>query len=211
MINYGEEIAYWYLRLNGFFLVTNFVVHQSSRVAHSADVDLIGIRPPHVYEEVGGQHDDWDEFLKQRLEFGRRTVGLICEVKTGRFEADELFRLDSVRYAVGRLGLVPKEEIERITTALTRQACTETVGGVLICKLLLANNYQAADRYLTHSLEAAEGFLNERVRRYPADKFGDRMFFPAGHIQHVIQQVRWDDERAGTVPKHRGARPRENK
>jgi hypothetical protein len=26
-MNYGETLAYWYLRLNGFFLLQNFVLH----------------------------------------------------------------------------------------------------------------------------------------------------------------------------------------
>lgn len=28
-MNYGETLAYWYLRLNGFFLLNNFVVHRT--------------------------------------------------------------------------------------------------------------------------------------------------------------------------------------
>jgi hypothetical protein len=64
MNNYGEAWAYWYLRLNGFFPLGNFVVHKDSVVRHRADVDLLGVRPPHVFEEVGGQQDDWDPALK---------------------------------------------------------------------------------------------------------------------------------------------------
>jgi hypothetical protein len=26
-MNYGETLTYWYLRLNGFFLLRNFVLH----------------------------------------------------------------------------------------------------------------------------------------------------------------------------------------
>jgi hypothetical protein len=32
-MNHGEELVYWYLRLNGFFPLSNFVVHKSSQVA----------------------------------------------------------------------------------------------------------------------------------------------------------------------------------
>jgi hypothetical protein len=28
-VNYAEERAYWYLRLNGFLLLTDYVVHKS--------------------------------------------------------------------------------------------------------------------------------------------------------------------------------------
>lgn len=36
MNNYGEAWAYWYLRLNGFFPLDNFVVHKDSVVRHRA-------------------------------------------------------------------------------------------------------------------------------------------------------------------------------
>lgn len=39
--NYGEERAYWYLRLNGFFPLSNFVVHKDEMVQYRADVDLL--------------------------------------------------------------------------------------------------------------------------------------------------------------------------
>lgn len=31
-MNYGEDAVYWYLRLNGFFSVTNFVLHPTEVV-----------------------------------------------------------------------------------------------------------------------------------------------------------------------------------
>jgi hypothetical protein len=39
MNNYGEAWAYWYLRLNDFLPLGNFVVHKDSVVKHRADVD----------------------------------------------------------------------------------------------------------------------------------------------------------------------------
>jgi hypothetical protein len=60
-VNYGEALTYWYLRLIGFFPMTNFVLHRL-RESHgqNADADLLAIRLPHVYEKIGGEHDDWD-------------------------------------------------------------------------------------------------------------------------------------------------------
>lgn len=61
MTNYGETVAYWYLRLNGFFPLTRFVLHRNEEtIAHSADCDLLAIRMPHTYEVVGGNKIDWD-------------------------------------------------------------------------------------------------------------------------------------------------------
>jgi hypothetical protein len=71
-MNYGETFAYWYLRLNGFFPLRNFVLHRLSQPngrRENADVDLLAIRFPFVHERYGdinneGQwDDDWDREL----------------------------------------------------------------------------------------------------------------------------------------------------
>ena len=90
-MNYGETNAYWYLRLNGFFLIENFVVHRTEEIAHSSDIDLMGVRLPYVFEEVGGQANDWDESLIEELN-PQIMTGVICEVKTGGYEEKDLFR-----------------------------------------------------------------------------------------------------------------------
>ena len=44
-MNYGETLAYWYLRLNGFFLLRNFVLHplheSEANDRYTADSDLL--------------------------------------------------------------------------------------------------------------------------------------------------------------------------
>src|SRR5690349_10390205 len=117
MVNYGEDIAYWYLRLNGFFPLTNFVLHPATGGERTSDVDLLAIRPPHPFELVGGQPDDWDRWLFDQLGFGG-LIGLIVEVKTGQHRALDLFRPQYVSKAVGRLGLLPLEEVARISREL---------------------------------------------------------------------------------------------
>lgn len=78
MRNYGEELAYWYLRLNGFFTINNFVLHHN-REGRTSDADILAVRFPYVYEEVGGRDEDWDDQLVGRFNKDK-IVGLICEV-----------------------------------------------------------------------------------------------------------------------------------
>ncbi len=53
MRNFGEELAYWYLRLNGFFLIDDFVLHSEDlKSSQSADADVIGIRNPFTVEKI---------------------------------------------------------------------------------------------------------------------------------------------------------------
>jgi hypothetical protein len=61
-MNFSESLTYWYLRLNGFFPLSNFVLHRRNiEDRPSADTDLLAIRFPHVFEQIGGQQDDWDQ------------------------------------------------------------------------------------------------------------------------------------------------------
>jgi hypothetical protein len=93
-MNYGEEYTYWYLRLNGFFPITNFVIHQSTQVQFSSDCDVLAIRLPKVYEEIGGTQEDWDPFLRAHMDFSR-ILGIICEVKTGGYKIEDIFKSEN--------------------------------------------------------------------------------------------------------------------
>lgn len=184
-MNYGEELAGWYLRLNGFFLLADFVIHKSATVAHSSDADLLALRSSHVFEEIGGQADDWDPYLFGHFGLGR-IIGLICEVKTGGFAAEKLFPTDRLRACVGRLGLVPREQIGEVAASLTISSSVETAEGAIIGKLFITDHEHESERYVTRTLEGVQDFLRERVRKYPAEKFRDRMFFPSDLFQNLI-------------------------
>ncbi|MBP8149680.1 MAG: hypothetical protein KAY21_08190 [Limnohabitans sp.] len=187
-MNYAEELAYWYLRLNGFFPISNFVVHKSSLVSHTSDVDLLAIRPPFVYEEVGGQSQDWDSYLTGKLDFNR-SIGLVCEVKSGSFEEEKLFRSDHLRYTLSRLGLVSPKSIDQALAGLSQSATVEVDGGSQVAKLFVSSAEDYGGPYLSRSLSQMEDFLVERVNRYPVRKYGDRMFFPSHLFQQIIAQV----------------------
>jgi hypothetical protein len=70
----------------------------------------LAVRAPNVWEPVGGRPDDWDPYLKDRVDLTAH-LGVICEVKTGEFDEAALFRGQNVAYAVGRLGLVGADDI----------------------------------------------------------------------------------------------------
>lgn len=187
-MNYGEEITYWYLRLNGFFPITNFVIHRSSKIKHSADCDLLAIRFPFVYEEIGGNPDDWDNGLAEELGFDH-IVGVICEVKTGAYDLKNLFRPEYVNYAIGRLGFVPSENIDTVAEQLNNVASIETPEGYRIIKLLIANDNRESAEFIYRSLYSAEDFIEQRVRKYPQEKYADRMYFGSELFQHTIHRI----------------------
>ena len=197
-MNYGEEIAYWYLRLNGFFPITNFVVHQSQNIRHSSDIDLLAIRTSHVYEEIGGKPDDWDQELAEQVGF-QRNLGVICEVKTGGYDLDRLFHEQHIQYSVGRLGLVPRVDIPHVSNELVQQPLVELPDGTAIFKLFVADKETATKNFLFRTLTFVEDFLTTRVRRYPQEKFADRMFFGSELFQHTIHKVHREQRRRTAV------------
>src|SRR5262249_14016871 len=46
----AEQLAYWYLRLNGFLTIPNFIVHPEQGRNQETDVDLLGVRFPYRAE-----------------------------------------------------------------------------------------------------------------------------------------------------------------
>jgi hypothetical protein len=192
-MNYGEEIAYWYLRLNGFFPITNFVIHRSSEVEYTSDCDLLAIRLPHVYEEIGGNPDDWDKELANQIGFDH-IIGIICEVKTGRYEVDDIFQSQYVQYSVGRLGFMQRELIADFSEELNGKAYLETEEGHRICKLLIANDQKDSQAFFFRYLNFTEDFISDRVRKYPNEKYADRMYFGSDLFQNTIHRIHRERE-----------------
>jgi len=146
-MNYAEEYAYWYFRLNGFFPISNFVIHKSAKIAHSSDCDILSVRLPYVYEEIGGKDKDWDKRIVEYFDLSK-TIGIICEVKTGRYREDELFSLSNLRYCIGRLGFVPVQEIDGLSEYLYGKNIVNINDHFQIAKILIAEKGRNTERYL---------------------------------------------------------------
>jgi hypothetical protein len=56
-----EQLAYWYLRLNGFLTIRNFIVHPDAGSDQRTDVDILGVRFP--YRAELSPHDMKDDEL----------------------------------------------------------------------------------------------------------------------------------------------------
>src|SRR5207245_2536240 len=74
----AEDIAYWYLRLNGFLCLRNFLVHGDRRGEDRTEIDVVGARFPHRREHLSQpmRDDDW-------VERAERTVVVFCDAKKG--------------------------------------------------------------------------------------------------------------------------------
>ncbi|MFW6016094.1 MAG: hypothetical protein ACOCRK_06620 [bacterium] len=188
-MNYGEELTYWYLRLNGFFLIQNFVVHRTDELEYSSDIDLLAIRFPHVYEEVGGRPEDWHDYLLRTLDFNKVT-GIICEVKTGDYEEEKLFKSKYINYSLRRFGF--KSDIYRYTNSVKNNNITQ-LDEYQIVKLFVSNNEpQSTEDKIFISLQKIREFIETRLEKYNTEKWQDRIFFHSNYLQSVIDRVHND-------------------
>jgi hypothetical protein len=120
-MNFGETLTYWYLRLNGFIPMRNFVLHRANIEGHTAaDTDLLAVRFPHVYEEIGGRPVDWDNarFGEWGLNLDQN-LAFIVEVKTGRVDLEiRGWRRHRLQAALLRLGIFGAVNVRAIAEQL---------------------------------------------------------------------------------------------
>jgi hypothetical protein len=202
-MNFGETLAYWYLRFNGFFPLANFVLHRGAEgLLQSADSDLLAVRFPHTYEAVGGQPDDWDReaFDRWGIDLGD-SVALIVEVKTGgsgqrlREGVRRAFSYGRLLYATRRLGIIPVEHTHAVADYLTRNAIyRDPDTRITVASLLITSNLprpRDLPPCLMMPLDHAESFIRARLRDYLDPKREARMFFPSDLLQYLI----WSGDR----------------
>lgn len=106
-----ERLSYWYLRLNGFMLLENFIVHDETSAEQRTDADLIGVRFNHRRENHSlPMKDDpiiaaCDTFLNF----------VIAEVKTGKCALNGPWtnpRRTNMQRVLRAIGLVHPSEID---------------------------------------------------------------------------------------------------
>lgn len=188
-MNFAEQIAYWYLRLNGFFPLANFVIHHSDE-NRASDADLVAVRFPHVTEAIGGATTDWDNRFGEQwpVSLGNGSIGLIVEVKSGYWDRRRLIDPDRawyIRSGVQRMGMIPPgRALDRVVANLNQNAVTRH-GRFTLAKLFVGNGtMEASVPWLHISLDDAENFVRNRMRTYSDRKMKDRMFFDGDLIQY---------------------------
>ena len=189
-MNYGEEISYWYFRLNGFFPLVNFVVHRTEEIKHSTDIDLLAVRFPNVYEAVGGQSNDWDSKLLNQFD-NDAILGALCEVKTGNYDVKSLFKVESVKYALPRFGFKPTLEEDAKELEKSKMITfSHNSQKYQIAKILVSNKQNQEELHFIHfQLSDIVKFISDRIKRYKDKKWQDRMFFPSNYLAAKIDNI----------------------
>jgi hypothetical protein len=187
--NFAESLAYWYLRLNGFFPLVDFVHHEAG--AQHGDTDVIAVRLPHMVEKIGDEtvsfDSEWHDTFK--FDFGRDTIGVIAEVKGGRQAEPNAHYPDRLPRAVARMGIFDDADMRRVkeleTTAIWRPS-----DGRAAIKLLFRNDTPSEIPYWKSlSLTHAECFIRSRLRDYALKHSGWHLF-PDDLMQYLTWKAR---------------------
>ncbi len=195
MLNYGETLAYWYLRLNGFLLIQDFVLHENAQgTVQPSDIDMLGIRFPYVREPIGGQADDWDEWLRARVGpgFVDSPIAIICEVKTGPCDTAALeraFSKDRLSTALNRIGVW--KATDQIASSLVSVSSFRQDMWVLMKVAFVGDNVRSP-LFNTIRLKQADGFIKRRVERYRDRKYAHRLFFQDPLMEYLVWRAHED-------------------
>lgn len=122
MDNYGEELVYWYLRLNGFFPIPNFVMHDKV-VKRRGETDFLAIKPANAKEIVDGVKLEFDEKLLESVEmdeedYSSKKLFVMAEVSlssnVSEKDVKRKFLEDIIKYNLQRLGIDREIGIDEI-------------------------------------------------------------------------------------------------
>ncbi|MBI1955224.1 MAG: hypothetical protein HYS38_02410 [Acidobacteria bacterium] len=113
----AEQLAYWYLRLNGFLTIQNFIVHPDTGSEQRTDADILGVRFPYRAELRPNPMVDDDPFVQ----FTDRPYIIIAEVKrrlcnlNGPWTEPEKENLQRVLRAIGPFA---ENQVEPVARAI---------------------------------------------------------------------------------------------
>lgn len=185
MSNFGERLAAWYLRLNGFFLVENFVLHGTAGEARTADADLLAIRLRDSTESIDGVALQPHDGLRDMLGLDRN-VALIVQVKTGaRANPGMAFDHDRLRRCLAFIGI--RQDVVAMTEELVAGPTSNVGTDWRVAKLLIAESPQVGGFAHSIGIDEIVGFIEQRLATFRDRKMADRLFFP----DELMQFLAW--------------------
>lgn len=114
----AEDLAYWYLRLNGFLSIQNFVVHPDQGRNQETDVDLMAVRFPFRAENLTRPMKDDKYFIRHKTPYI-----VFAEVKAGRCSLNGPWtkpERGNMKRVLNALGAFTEKENDRIANELHR-------------------------------------------------------------------------------------------
>jgi hypothetical protein len=180
-----DSLAEWFLRLNGFFTVLNFVVHPASTAEGTlqrTDADVLGVRFPDRREVVGGVA------LRDHTLFANsaRTQMVIAEVTAGTCKLNGPWTRSedqNVDHVIRSMGCVRDEEVSSLSRALYRTGHFESghFAATLIC---FGTRVSSRLPESVNQITWAEvfGFVYDRYQEFWRAKLQHQQWPPVGRL-----------------------------
>lgn len=181
-MNYLEELAYWYFRFNGYFLLQNYVNHKNNKgLKYTYETDFLGIRFPYVSEYIGGNNEDYNPEIISNT----KIMCVMGESKAGQYRKSDIFKeQNKIKDNLLRFGILSSNDI--IDNAVENLFLHHTWENenFKIIKVLIAEKETHNDKYIFISKNK---IINEIYRRKGIyRKNQDKLFFSSNLVQYLF-------------------------
>jgi len=199
-----ERLAYWYLRLNGFLTIENFIVHDEGGGPQRTDADLVAIRLPHrqegyhIHQNYAVWMEDDPRFSVKQLPFAA-----FVEVTTERCKLNGPWTdpdKANMERALNALGALPPADNDTAAASMYEKGSYRSAS----IELGLISIGTATNRTLTRNMpdvvqitwDEVKQFIFVRFERWEAAKRRHPQWTPDGHrLWRLFQEHRGDADR----------------
>ncbi|MGD1004660.1 MAG: hypothetical protein ABR887_04495 [Methanoregulaceae archaeon] len=137
MTSNPERLAYWYLRLNGFLLLEDFIIHPDEGSDQRTDIDLLGVRFFHRAENcIHPMQDD-----PRITRCNKLCNVIITEVKKGQCALNGPWtnpKDRNIHRILTAIGCIPRANIKMAAKNLYESGCYHY--GNISCQLISIGN-----------------------------------------------------------------------
>ncbi len=178
----AENLAHWYLRLNGFMVQDNFVLHPEHKPYQTrTDADIFGVRFP-LRKELSFEDDE-------RFRSDDRPRFIIAEITQGQCKLNGPWTepgRKNMNYVLDAIGAFPPGEIDAIAASLYAKYCFEDAKyrfSLLAFGKAIDSKYAGKGKGLIQiEFREVVRFIFDRFTKFRNEKKDHQHWDPAGHL-----------------------------
>jgi hypothetical protein len=183
----SEDLAIWYLRLNGFFTIKSFVVHPEKGPNQETEIDALAIRLPYRAEGLTEEDEMIDDSTILSISNDKCPLVLIAEVKKDSCKINKPWEnreKKNMERFLKAIGCTPKEDIETVADALYDVGIYR---GAYTISLICFGKKEDKDLKINKPAitqilwDDVLGFIYDRFRKYPMRKAAHMQWDLTGH------------------------------
>jgi hypothetical protein len=175
-----EQLATWYLRLNGYLTVPNFILHDDNKGSTRGEIDVLAVRFPYSVETAGSKWMKRDDILVPK---DKKIDFIIAEIKRDKCKLNDSLTnagRKNVPYLIKWLGMAQESEIEKVSDELYKNKIYE--GDSWVLRVVCFGSSKAGCESLSGVLQ----IMHNQVIDFISKRFKEHRECKANHDQ-------WDD------------------